>query len=110
MLRLELIRVIIESPFAGDVEANIEYARRAVADSVHRGEAPIASHLLFTQPGILDDNDPDERLLGCEAGWAWIPVAHKMAVYVDRGISSGMKAAIELALQADLPVEYRELG
>lgn len=109
MLRLELPKVIIESPFAGDVEGNITYARRAVKDSVHRGEAPIASHLLFTQPGILNDDDPDERLLGCEAGWAWLRVADKMAVYADRGISSGMRMAIELAKQTGLPIEYRKL-
>jgi hypothetical protein len=64
-------RVIVESPFAGDIEANVIYARAAVRDCVLRGEAPIASHLLFTQPGILDDNVPEERALGIEAGLAW---------------------------------------
>lgn len=109
MIRLELVKVIIESPFAGDIESNIAYARQCVRDSVHRNEAPIASHLLFTQPGILDDNDPDERLLGCEAGWAWIIAADKMAVYTDRGISSGMSMAIHLANQVGLKIEYRTL-
>ena len=47
--------VIFESPYAGDVEANTEYARRCVRDSLMRGEAPIASHLLYTQPGILHE-------------------------------------------------------
>ena len=37
--------VILESPYAGDVEANVEYARACVRDSLSRGEAPIASHL-----------------------------------------------------------------
>lgn len=109
MLRLELVKVIIESPYAGDVEANIKYARRAIRDSVSRAEAPIASHLLFTQPGILDDNDPDERLLGVECGLAWLKVADKMAVYTDRGISSGMSLAISLAKQQNLKIEYRSI-
>ena len=39
--------VIVESPYAGDVEANEEYARQCVRDSLMRGEAPIASHLLL---------------------------------------------------------------
>ena len=43
--------VIVESPYAGDVAANVEYARAAVADCLRRGEAPFASHLLYT----LDD-------------------------------------------------------
>lgn len=66
-------RVIIESPFSArsglkDVNLNVEYARACVRDSVLRGEAPIASHLLFTQPGILDDAKPEERQLGIDAG------------------------------------------
>lgn len=53
--------VIIESPFAGDVEKNTRYARACVRDSLLRGEAPIASHLLYTQGGILNDDVPAER-------------------------------------------------
>lgn len=101
--------VILESPYAGDVEANVEYARRCVADSLRRGEAPIASHLLYTQPGILDDNDPEQRRLGIEAGLAWLPVAHLSAVYTDRGISPGMKYGMDLARRYGVPVELRSL-
>ena len=54
-------RVILESPYAGSVEENVAYARAAVRDSLLRGESPIASHLLYTQPGILRDGVPDER-------------------------------------------------
>ena len=50
--------VIVESPYAGDIETNVKYARRCVKDSLMRGEAPIASHLLYTQEGILDDTTP----------------------------------------------------
>ena len=109
MRQLSLVKVIIESPFAGNIDANIAYARLAVRDSVHRDEAPIASHLLFTQPTILDDNDPEERRLGMEAGWAWMKVADKMAVYQDLGISSGMQMAIRLATECNLLVEYRNI-
>lgn len=100
-------RVIIESPYAGDVEANIDYARRAVRDSVLRGEAPIASHLLFTQPGILDDDVPAERQLGIDAGLAWRGVADATVAYADRGVSRGMQYGISAANAAQVPVEYR---
>jgi len=33
-------RVIVESPYAGDVARNVEYARACVRDSLQRGEAP----------------------------------------------------------------------
>jgi hypothetical protein len=55
--------VIVESPFAGDVAANLSYGRRCMADCLRRGEAPFASHLLYTQPGVLDDSLPEERQL-----------------------------------------------
>lgn len=99
--------VIIESPFAGDVESNIAYARKCVADSVHRGEAPIASHLLFTQPGILNDDIPGERALGIEAGLAWYRVADKCAVYADRGYSKGMTEGTKRAHSLGVPVTIR---
>lgn len=102
-------RVVLESPFAGDIESNIAYAKKCIADCLHRGEAPIASHLLFTQPGILDDSKPEERKLGIAAGHAWTGVAHSVVVYTDRGISSGMDRGIKAAIEAGTPVEYRTI-
>lgn len=102
--------VIIESPYAGDVDANVDYARRCVRDSLMRGEAPIASHLLYTQPGILDDGIPEERQRGIEAGLAWRVVAEATAVYTDRGITKGMQYGIDVAGLAGNPVEYRQIG
>ena len=102
-------RVVLESPFAEDVEENITYAKKCVRDCLARGEAPIASHLLFTQPGILADNDPRERKLGIAAGHAWILVADAVVVYVDRGMSNGMKEGIRVALAHGIPVEHRSL-
>jgi hypothetical protein len=99
--------VIIESPYAGDVEANVAYARKAVRDSLLRGEAPIASHLLYTQDGVLDDNVPVERQQGIDAGLAWRKVAEASVVYADRGISLGMEYGIEKANNAGIPVEVR---
>jgi hypothetical protein len=100
-------RVILESPYAGDVESNVEYARRALRDSLLRGEAPIASHLLYTQPGVLDDSVFREREQGINAGLAWGAVADATVVYADRGISRGMKLGIARAEAEGRTVEYR---
>lgn len=102
--------VIIESPYAGDVEANVDYARRCVRDSLMRGEAPIASHLLYTQAGILDDDVPEERQHGIDAGLAWRTVADCTVVYTDRGISKGMEYGISAAQAAGNEIIYREVG
>ena len=99
--------VIIETPYSGDVKANTAYARSCLLNSLRRGEAPIASHLLHTQ--VLDDMHPDERSLGIEAGLAWYRVATKCAVYSDRGISGGMKKGLVRAMQHDVAVEYRSI-
>ena len=106
-------RVIIESPVAAADAAgaaeNLEYARAALRDSLARGEAPLASHLLYTQPGVLDDADPAERRQGIAAGLAWGIAAEATAVYMDRGISDGMREGIHAANLARRPVEYRSL-
>lgn len=101
--------VIIESPFAGEIKRNVAYARMAVRDSVLRGEAPIASHLLYTQPGILDDVIAHERELGIECGLAWRRVAERSVVYQDFGITKGMQYGIDLAKALGIAVEYRTL-
>ena len=103
-------RVIIESPYAGDIEKNVAYARLALRDSLKRGEAPLASHLLYTQPGVLQDSIPQERTTGIEAGLAWMGLAEAVIVYNDLGLSPGMIAAIARAKWLKIPVEYRSLS
>lgn len=106
--------VIIESPYAGDVEANLKYARRCVRDSLDRGESPIASHLLYTQPGILDDLVPLQRMAGIASGLEWYRVADIAAFYTDRGWSTGMRYAqrhfIENTRGCRIQFEERTLG
>lgn len=102
-------KVIIESPFAGDVITNTKYLNAALKDCLLRGEAPFASHALYTLEGVLDDNNPEERELGIKAGLVWGGSADKTVVYTDLGTSPGMKHGIEKALSVGRPVEYREL-
>jgi len=99
--------VILESPYAGDILRNIQYARRCVRDSLSRGEAPIASHLLYTQDGILNDDILEERQLGINAGLAWISVAELTVVYADFGITAGMKDGMLQARKQGLEIEIR---
>lgn len=101
--------VLVESPFAGEVEKNINYARACMRDCLLKGEAPYASHLLYTQDKVLDDNITEERALGIEAGLYWGKCADKTVVYTDRGISKGMEYGIERAKQENRLVEFRSL-
>jgi hypothetical protein len=113
-------RVVVESPYAGDVAANAAYARRAMHDSVRRGEAPFLSHLLYTQgpTGALagevgNKSDPAHwitREEGLECASAWRRSADAVVFYVDRGWSGGMRAAKKEALRMGLTIEERAIG
>jgi hypothetical protein len=100
--------VVIESPYAGNVRDNVAYAKRCMFDSLMRGEAPFASHLLYTE--VLDDRVPAERELGMRAGFAWGEEAKAVVFYVDRGISYGMIRGYVRALRRPhCSVELRAL-
>lgn len=108
-----MTRVVVESPFAGATPekraGNIAYARQALRDCLVRGEAPFASHLLYTQPSVLDDDVPAERDHGIKAGFAFRAACDKTVVYKDRGISRGMEWGIKHAEDLGHPIEYRTL-
>ena len=102
-------KVIIESPYAGNIERNIKYARACLKDSLNRNEAPLASHLLYTQDGVLDDTVESERMQGINAGLAWKEFADLHVFYVDYGMSDGMKYARGFSMGSGVKVEYRKL-
>lgn len=100
-------RVLIESPYSGNIDQNKAYAWDCVKDSLNRGEAPFASHLFYTE--VLNDFLLPDRLLGMEAGFVWGQQAQLVAVYTDLGISPGMEHGIARAQALDIPVEHRSL-
>lgn len=92
-----------------ELERNIRYAQECMRDCLQRGEAPFASHLLYTQENVLDDTIPEEREQGIQAGFAWRQLAAKTVVYTDLGISRGMEYGILDASKRGVPVEFRTL-
>lgn len=105
-----MIPVILESPYAGDIEKNLRYVRACMRDSLLRGEAPFPSHALYTQPGVLRDELADEREHGIQAGFAWRKVATKTVFYTDLGESRGMAYGRQHATDLGHTVENRTLG
>lgn len=101
--------VIIESPLSGNFKENKDYARKCMRDSLMKGEAPYASHLLYDQEGILDDTILEERELGIKAGFYWGDAADYIVVYIDKGISSGMVRGIKKADNIGKEIYYRSL-
>lgn len=105
-----LIPVILESPYSyKNVTINVLYARAAMKHSLMKGEAPFASHLLYTQRGILDDDIPYERSLGINAGFVWREFVHMTVVYGDYGITKGMEEGILHARKLGQKIEFRSI-
>lgn len=103
--------VSIESPYAGDVERNTLYARFCMRDSIiNHNEAPFASHLLYTQPNILNDCIPVEREIGITTGLEFTRMTEKTVVYTDLGITKGMEQAIKSAEENGTELEMRKLS
>lgn len=114
----EKLRVLIESPFGRNVNGskctpaqyvrNTIYVRRAIADSLARGEAPFGSHALY--PLVLHDPDVEQRRAGMEAGFAWGAVAQHIGVYTDYGITPGMIEGIDRWKKLGIPISYWLIG
>jgi hypothetical protein len=103
-------RVIIESPYAGNVKLNEIYGEFCMHDCiVNHNESPYASHLLYTRKYVLRDHIPEERKLGIDAGFYWRDVSEKTVFYVDLDISSGMKLGIEDCEKKGKDYEVRNL-
>lgn len=108
-----MIPVILESPYGPsnglNIEENVRYARACLLDCLIRGEAPFASHLLYTQPGVLKDELPTERDMGIQAGFVWRPLATYTVFYTNLGWSAGMRKAQFDCENRGLPFQLRSL-
>ena len=95
--------VYICSPYAGDVETNVQKARRYCRFAVDKGYIPIAPHLLFTQ--FLNDDNPKERQLGIFFGNAVMSKCSEVWVFGEH-ISNGMEAEIKRAKRKNYRLRY----
>lgn len=95
--------VYICSPYAGDVETNVQKARRYCRFAVDKGYIPIAPHLLFTQ--FLNDDSPKERQLGIFFGNAVMSKCSEVWVFGEH-ISNGMEAEIKRAKRKNYRLRY----
>lgn len=103
-----MLRIVIESPYAGEIERNTAYLKRALKDSISRGEAPFASHGFY--PAVLDESLLTERDLGIKCGFEWMSVAEAVAFYVDLGWSPGMRRAKKRATKLGKFITHRKIG
>ena len=95
-------RVYICSPLRGDIEGNIEKAKKYCKLALDKGYLPIAPHVYFTQ--FLNDRRPAERAQGLELGLELLNICNE--IWVFGAASEGMKAEIDLAESLRMEIRY----
>lgn len=96
-------RVYVASKYAGDIEQNTEDAIRFCRFAIDRGYMPIASHLIY--PQILDDADPQQRLIGTMFGLCLLRLCHEVWVFGEQ-LSAGMEREVVEAKRLKKPIRY----
>lgn len=99
--------IYVASPFSGDVERNVGYAKQACRKVMESGHAFFAPHLIY--PSMLNDEVPEERQLGIEMGLAMLSRCDELWVFGGR-ISAGMQAEIQEAQRIGIPILRMDLG
>jgi hypothetical protein len=95
-------KIFVSSPYAGDVEKNIEFAKQACHYVITTGDAFFCPHLLY--PQVLDDFNQEERRLGMEMAKQFLLKCDELWSFGDR-ISHGMFEEIECARQHGIPIK-----
>ena len=95
--------VYICSPYAGNVEQNVNMARVYSRFAVKNTCIPLAPHLLY--PQFMDDGSPAERELALFMGLVLLTKCEQVWVF-GGVISAGMAAEIAKAEKKKIPVRY----
>lgn len=95
-------RVYICSPLGGNVSANIENAKRYARYALECGMAPFIPHFYAL---VLNDDNPEERKLGMQAGISLLWVCDEVWVFGNQ-ITDGMKKEILFAEKLNIKVRY----
>ena len=95
--------VYICSPYAGNVETNVDNARRYCRFAVDSGYIPIAPHLLY--PQFMNDTDEKERKLGLFFGNVLMDRCSEIWVFGEH-ISKGMDAEIKRSRRKGYKLRY----
>lgn len=95
--------VYICSPYAGDIEQNVNMARVYSRFAVKNTCIPLTPHLLY--PQFMDDGSPAERELALFMGLVLLTKCEQVWVF-GGVISAGMAAEIAKAERKKIPVRY----
>ena len=96
--------VYICSPYSGNIDRNVKWARRYSRFALEQNTIPITPHLLY--PQFINDNDPVERHLAChKINYVLIGKCEELWVF-GRNISTGMEYEISVAQKRKQKIRY----
>ena len=93
--------VYICSPYAGDIDGNIEMAKRYARFAVSLGKIPIIPHLMYSR--FLNEDDSKERKLGIAMGLVLVTICRELWYFGD-DVSKGMAMEINKAEKSNLVI------
>ena len=94
-------KVYICAPLSGDVEGNLEKAKRYSEFALRCGAAPVTPHFYAL---CLDDSIPEEREMGMAAGLSLLWFCDEVWVFGDQ-TTDGMRVEIKLANNLNIKVK-----
>lgn len=96
-------KIYVISKYAGDVEKNVEEAKKFCKFVISQGGQPLASHLLY--PQFLDDTNPAERKLGMTFGLNMLRMCDEAWCFGEE-ISTGMELELKACKALRIPVRF----
>lgn len=88
------------SPYRGNTERNIEYAKELTRLALDSGYVPVTPHLYLTQ--VLDEDEPEQCEKGMAAGTELLKHCRYILIGSRYGLSEGMLAEIDTATENGL--------
>lgn len=93
--------VYICSPYAGDIESNVRFAKAACRYAAEQGCTPVAVHLMY--PQFLNDAVPAQRETGIQMGLRVLASCDELWI-CGSCISHGMGCEIAEAERLGIPI------
>ena len=92
--------VYVCSPYSGDIERNVKFARKACRQIVEEGNTPIAPHLLL--PQFMSEEAEREQAISMNM--EILESCDYMHVFTYDGLTEGMRKEIQKAQELNMHI------
>lgn len=86
-----------------------QYIRTCIRDCIVREELPWGPQVMLAWTEALYEDDPEQRREGIELGKQMVRRSDSVALYIDLGVSAGMREIANYAAFHSKPVDKRRV-